>query len=162
ENLPVLVPPGKVGQAVSLPNPGEQLLTDRACTACHKLGDRDGGVAPDLSYEGLIRDDAWVMEHFRNPRSRMPDSIMPSFRFPDGSSHRRPPSLVSRKPPPPAMSPADTYRALCERCHGEKGDGNGKVAWYLDPSPRDFTKAAFMNSKPRDRFVAAIRDGVAG
>jgi len=36
------------------------------------------------------------------------------------------------------------------------------VAWYLDPSPRDFTKAAFMNSKPRNRFVAAIRDGVAG
>ena len=28
-------------------------MTDRACTACHKLRDRDGGIAPDLSYEGL-------------------------------------------------------------------------------------------------------------
>ena len=60
------------------------------------------------------------------------------------------------------MSPAETYKALCERCHGEKGDGEGKVAWYLDPSPRDLTKAAFMNSKPRDRFVASIQEGVAG
>src|SRR5262249_25070935 len=33
---------------------------------------------------------------------------------------------------------------------------------YLDPSPRDFTKAAFMNSKPRDRFIASIREGVPG
>ena len=56
--------------------------TSRACTACHKLGDRDGGIAPDLSFEGLIRDDAWMLDHFQNPRSRMPDSIMPSFRFP--------------------------------------------------------------------------------
>jgi mono/diheme cytochrome c family protein len=54
------------------------------------------------------------------------------------------------------------YRALCERCHGEKGDGQGKVAWYLDPSPRDFTKAAFMASKPRARFVKSIAEGVAG
>ncbi len=60
------------------------------------------------------------------------------------------------------MSPAETYKALCERCHGEKGDGEGKVAWYLDPSPRDLTKAAFMNSKPRERFVASIQEGVAG
>ena len=43
----------------------------------------DGGIAPDLSYEGLIRDDEWLMDHFKNPRSRVPDSIMPAFRFPD-------------------------------------------------------------------------------
>jgi mono/diheme cytochrome c family protein len=36
------------------------------------------------------------------------------------------------------------------------------VAWYLDPSPRDFTKPAFMVSKSRERFVKAIEDGVAG
>ena len=52
------------------------------------------------------------------------------------------------------------YQLKCIGCHGEKGDGNGKVAWYLDPYPREFTKAAFMNSKPRDRFVASIKEGV--
>ena len=54
---------------------GQKLIGDRACTACHKLGSQDGGIAPDLSYEGLIKDDAWLMDHFRNPRSRIPDSI---------------------------------------------------------------------------------------
>ena len=51
ENVAVVIPPGTAGDKA-----GEQLITDRACTACHKLGDRDGGIAPDLSYEGLIRD----------------------------------------------------------------------------------------------------------
>ena len=157
ENVAVVIPPGTAGEKA-----GEQLITDRACTACHKLGDRDGGIAPDLSYEGLIRDNAWLMDHFINPRSRVPDSIMPTFRFPEEDFTRISAYLGSLKTPPPPMSPAETYKALCERCHGEKGDGEGKVAWYLDPSPRDLTKAAFMNSKPRERFVNSIQEGVAG
>ena len=157
ENVAVVIPPGTAGEKA-----GEQLLADRACTACHKLRDRDGGIAPDLSYEGLIRDDAWLMDHFRNPRSRIPDSIMPSFRFPEEDFQRMSAFLGSLKTPPPPAAPAASYQALCQRCHGEKGDGSGKVAWYLDPSPRDFTKAAFMNSKPRDRFLASIQEGVPG
>jgi mono/diheme cytochrome c family protein len=157
ENVAVVIPPGTAGEKA-----GEQLLADRACTACHKLRDRDGGVAPDLSYEGLIRDDEWLMDHFRNPRARVPDSIMPAFRFPEEDFQRIAGYLASLKTPPGAMTGEETYRALCARCHGEKGDGNGKVAWYLDPYPRDFTKAAFMDSKPRDRFVASIKEGVAG
>jgi sulfur oxidation c-type cytochrome SoxX len=156
-NAAVVIPPGTAGEKA-----GEQLLTDRACTACHKLGDRDGGIAPDLSYEGLIRDDGWLMAHFKNPRSRIPDSIMPSFRFPEEDFARLSTYLTSLKTPPKPMAPAETYQALCQRCHGEKGDGNGKVAWYLDPYPRDFTRAGFMNSKPRERFVHSIRIGVPG
>jgi mono/diheme cytochrome c family protein len=60
------------------------------------------------------------------------------------------------------MPPAETFKALCARCHGEKGDGNGKVAWYLDPAPRDLTKAGFMNSKPRERFLHSLGEGVPG
>jgi mono/diheme cytochrome c family protein len=157
ENVAVVIPPGTAGEKA-----GEQLITDRACTACHKLGDRDGGIAPDLSYEGLIRNNAWLMDHFVNPRSRVPDSIMPTFRFPEEDFQRITAYLVTLKTPPSPMAPAETYKALCERCHGQKGDGEGKVAWYLDPSPRDLTKAAFMNSKPRERFVNSIQEGVAG
>jgi len=156
-NIAVVIPPGTAGEKA-----GEQLITDRACTACHKLGQKDGGIAPDLSYEGLIRDNQWMMDHFANPRSRVPDSIMPSFRFPAEDFERITAYLGSLKTPPPAMPPAETYKALCERCHGEKGDGEGKVAWYLDPSPRDFTKAGFMTSKPHTRFVNSIQEGVAG
>jgi mono/diheme cytochrome c family protein len=31
------------------------------------------------------------------------------------------------------------YERRCFFCHGDKGDGNGPVADYLDPRPRDFT-----------------------
>src|SRR5271157_2234130 len=156
-NVAVVIPPGTAGEKA-----GEQLIADRACTACHKLRDRDGGIAPDLGYEGLIRDDAWLMDHFKNPRSRIPDSIMPTFRFPEEDFTRISAYLETLKTPPAPANPSATYHDLCERCHGEKGDGNGKVAWYIDPSPRDFTKAAFMNSKPRDRFVESIKTGVPG
>ncbi|HLK63241.1 MAG TPA: c-type cytochrome [Bryobacteraceae bacterium] len=156
-NIAVVIPPGTAGEKA-----GEQLIGDRACTACHKLNDRDGGVAPDLSYEGLIRDSDWLMAHFKSPRSRVPDSIMPSFRFPDEDFDHITAYLTSLKAPPPRTSPAETYKTLCARCHGDKGDGNGKVAWYIDPSPRDFTKPDFMNSKPRARFVDSIKNGVAG
>src|ERR1039457_1707396 len=157
ENVAVVIPPGTAGEKA-----GEQLIADRACTACHKLHDRDGGIAPDLSYEGLLRDNAWLMDHFVNPRSRVPDSIMPPFRYPEEDFQRITAYLGTLKTSPPPMTPAETYKTLCERCHGEKGDGEGKVAWYLDPSPRDLTKAAFMTSKPRDRFVTSIQEGVPG
>jgi cytochrome c2 len=128
-NVAVVIPPGTAGEKA-----GEQLIADRACTACHKLGDKDGGIAPDLSYEGLIRDNAWLMDHFKNPRSRVPDSIMPTFRFPDEDFEHITAYLGSLKTPPPAMPPAETYKALCERCHGEKGDGKAK--WPGTWTPR--------------------------
>ena len=35
------------------------------------------------------------------------------------------------------------YERYCIFCHGEYGDGRGESAPYLDPKPRDFTKATF-------------------
>ena len=141
---------------------GEKQIGERACTACHKLRDHDGGIAPDLSYEGLVKEEEWIYTHFKNPRSTVPDSIMPSFRLADDEFHAMTAYLSGLRTPPPAMSPADTYKNLCQRCHGEKGDGHGPIAWYLDPYPRDLTKSGFMNSKPLDRFKNSIRNGVAG
>ncbi len=147
---------------VTLAAHGKDLIGEKACTACHKLLDKDGGIAPDLSYEGLERDPEWVFDHFKSPRSRTPDSIMPAFRFGDDDFNAMTAYLVSLKTPPPSMAAAETYKALCQRCHGEKGDGHGPIAWYLDPYPRDLTKAGFMNSKPLDRFVHSIENGVPG
>lgn len=141
---------------------GAEVIKNRACTACHKLGDRDGGIAPDLSFEGLVKDETWIYEHFRNPRSRVSDSIMPAFRLPDEEFRAMSAYLVTLKTPPTAMSPADTFKNLCARCHGEKGDGKGPIAYYLDPAPRDLTKVAFMTTKPRERLLKSIREGVAG
>lgn len=35
------------------------------------------------------------------------------------------------------------YQRYCIFCHGPAGDGTGQSAPYLDPKPRDFTKATF-------------------
>lgn len=141
---------------------GEQLVSDHACTACHKLGTRDGGIAPDLSFEGLLKDEDWLVGHFRNPRSRISDSIMPAFRFPDEEFHVMAGYLAGLRTPPRLAGASDTFKALCARCHGEKGEGQGVTALYLDPAPRDLTKVAFMNSKPNERFVRSIEEGVPG
>jgi sulfur oxidation c-type cytochrome SoxX len=153
---PVDVTPGKERET------GQQLVKDRDCTSCHKLGDVDGGIAPDLSFEGVMRDGPWLVDHFKNPRSTEPDSNMPTFKYTSGEFNAMGAYLGSLKSAPALGTPAETFKALCERCHGEKGDGQGKIAIYLDPYPRDLTKAGFMNSKPYDRFVKSIREGVAG
>lgn len=141
---------------------GAKLVKDRACAACHKLGDVDGGIAPDLSFAGLMKDEKWIGDHFRNPRAVTPDSIMPAFRFAPRDFDEMTAYLVSLKTPPKLDAPAATYKALCQRCHGEKGNGAGPVATYLDPYPRDLTKSGFFNSKPKERFLKSIKDGVGG
>src|SRR5262249_3196497 len=47
------------------------------------------------------------------------------------------------------------FERHCAACHGEKGDGNGVAARFLNPKPRDFTKPSFRlvtttNLKPSD------------
>ncbi len=168
ETRPASQPPAAAPQpsaavsAADLRDRGAGLLRDRACTACHKLGASDGGIAPELTFEGLLKDEAWILQHFKNPRSLVPDSIMPAFRFPEDDFRSLSAYLAGLDVPPPPMNAADTFRTLCSRCHGEKGDGNGLIAPYLDPAPRDLTKASFINSKPPSRFLNSIRGGVGG
>ncbi|MDX1980015.1 MAG: c-type cytochrome [Bryobacteraceae bacterium] len=141
---------------------GRELVKERACAACHKVGEVDGGIAPDLSFEGLIKESEWLMDHFRNPRHVIPDSIMPAFRFAGADFEAMTAYLVSLRTTPATAVAADNFKNLCARCHGDKGDGLGMSATYIDPAPRDLTKVAFMNSKPRERFVESVRNGVHG
>ncbi len=153
---PVVITPSAMLQQ------GETLINDRACLACHRIGSKDGGIAPDLSFEGLVKNEEWILAHFRNPRQTMPDSIMPSFRFTEDEFKAMTAYLAGLKSASKPASAQETYKAFCERCHGDKGDGHGKIAIYLDPYPRDLTKAGFMNSKTMDRLKASIKTGVAG
>ena len=142
---------------------GAELIDKFACTACHKLDGKDGGISPDISYAGLMRDEKWIHDHFRDPRAMMPDSIMPSFRFTEAQFQAMSAYLAGRKTGVPAALAGEAlYKEVCARCHGAKGDGLGPIAIYLDPSPRDLTKTSFMNSKPRERFRKSIQEGVPG
>ena len=64
-------------------------------------------------------------------------SILPTLASADG---------IQQRPPPSRRVIAEgehQYRMRCARCHGEKGDGNGPAADFLDPRPRDFTLGMF-------------------
>jgi mono/diheme cytochrome c family protein len=141
---------------------GEQLVNERACAACHKIGNVDGGIAPDLTFQGLLKDEKWLVAHFKDPRSLVPDSIMPTFAFPESDFKAMSAYLMTLNKVPAFNSNQEIYQGLCMRCHGDKGDGHGMIATYLDPYPRDFTNVGFMNSKPEERFVDSVKNGVGG
>jgi sulfur oxidation c-type cytochrome SoxX len=154
---------GGPAQAAKAVAGGAELIDRFACLACHKMDGKDGGIAPDITFAGLMRDEKWIYDHFKDPRALMSDSIMPSFKFTEAQFQTMSTYLAGRKTPAPAAwNGAELYKEVCARCHGEKGDGLGPIAIYIDPAPRDLTKTAFMNSKPRDRFKKAIQEGVAG
>jgi mono/diheme cytochrome c family protein len=63
----------------------------------------------------------------------------------------------------------EVYANYCVGCHGEKGDGNGPAARFLDPKPRDFRlgrlKFASVSSgeAPRDEdYLRTIKHGLSG
>ncbi len=153
--------PGPAGSQTSAAR-GEKLIQEYACLSCHKLDGKDGGISPDLSYEGMLRDGPWLMDHFHNPRSRVPDSNMPAFGLPEDDFQAMTAYLLTRTAQPPAMTPQETFKTLCARCHGDQGDGHGITSIYLDPAPRDLTRSEFMVSKPESRFLASITLGVPG
>lgn len=165
EWLPVaqIVGPELAGiEALPAVERGRELLPRAGCLSCHKLDDKDGRVGPDLAYSSTQRDHPWLMAHFKDPKSVVPGSLMPPYPLPEAAFDSLSLYLLSRTPPAIPVSPAEQYQALCARCHGEKGQGNGMIAPYLDPKPRDLTKAAFMKTKSRERLIASLRQGVPG
>lgn len=64
---------------------------------------------------------------------------------------------------------AAIFERRCQPCHGTSGDGNGPLAKYLKPLPRDYSKGLFKftstpyGSKPRRAdLVRTLRRGVTG
>src|SRR5512139_149221 len=51
--------------------------------------------------------------------------------------HRRPLTAAD------AVAGKPLYLRECSGCHGERGNGAGPAADYVDPRPRDFTQARF-------------------
>jgi len=53
-------------------------------------------------------------------------------------------------------------KGTCFTCHGKEGNGNGLAAPGLDPSPRNFTNAAFHPLRSDGELFWVIRDGIPG
>jgi cytochrome c len=67
---------------------------------------------------------------------------------------------------PPLPSPAflehgqKVYAQACAPCHGLTGDGNGPVAFAIDPKPRNFRKDKFKAGDNLDQIFATITNGL--
>ncbi len=54
------------------------------------------------------------------------------------------------------------YAKYCAVCHGTEGKGDGFNAFNLDPKPRDFTDARYMNALSDGRLLETISQGGRG
>jgi cytochrome c oxidase cbb3-type subunit III len=54
------------------------------------------------------------------------------------------------------------YRKYCSTCHGVDGKGDGFNAFNLDPKPRDFSDARYMDALTDSRIAETIMQGGRG
>ena len=69
----------------------------------------------------------------------------------------------------PLLAGYHIYQEYCTQCHGVNGDGNGPVAQYLNPKPRNYKPGIFKftstpyGSKPRKSdLILTLKRGVTG
>jgi cbb3-type cytochrome oxidase cytochrome c subunit len=51
------------------------------CNACHQIDGAGQKLGPALDGVGLRRDRAWLEQHFADPKSTSPGSIMPAYKL---------------------------------------------------------------------------------
>lgn len=54
------------------------------------------------------------------------------------------------------------YSENCAVCHGERGDGQSRARFGLNPPPRDFTSATAAAELDRERMIASVTGGREG
>jgi cytochrome c oxidase cbb3-type subunit 2 len=101
--------------------------------------------------------------------ARKPAARPPPAAAPQGQSA----AAEEEKPPPRPLDASKAARGkvafqrYCISCHGDRGDGRGYSAPWLDPKPRDFTRGIFKcrstpsGTLPEDKdLVRTLREGL--
>ncbi len=113
---------------------GRRLFQQKGCLGCHSMGGQGGKVGPALDDVGLRRTPEWMMQHFRDPQTVSPGSVMPRFGFTEAEARALTDFLVHLRDQKVGlgilglMGPVDRGRGIfskygCAGCHGPEGKG---------------------------------------
>ncbi len=129
-------------------------------------------VGPRPNWSGVYRSDEWLIEHFRKPSRHIARSIMPAFPFDDskfyaltymldtlGKKNRDEVREIWEKK---GFSPEVAYQTYCSQCHGEYLHGDGPVAQWIYPIPKNLRNADFLRNFTKENVINSIIHGVKG
>ncbi len=136
-------------KGADLINRGKALVNAKGCRACHVINGRGGTIGPDLTWVGDKAPEqydmsrlsgqrtafAWHVAHLKDPRSLVPDTVMPNFSFGTQDaqalatlvlSWRRAPTAVDYRPGVARTDP-QTPEEVAEEQRMKTGPG----AWFV-------------------------------
>lgn len=129
-------------------------------------------IAPHLNWSGVYRDDEWLMGHFHNPSAYTARSIMPVVPFDDskffmlthmlhilGQKNRDSLREIWNEQ---GFNPPLAYELLCSSCHGVNRQGNGAIAEWIYPIPKNLRNPVFLRNLTKKRAIESITHGVHG
>jgi mono/diheme cytochrome c family protein len=113
---------------------GQHLFQQKGCIGCHSLGGQGGKVGPALDDVGLRRKPEWIVQHFRDPQTVSPGTVMPRFGFTEAEARALTDFLLHQREQkvalslPSLMGPVERGREVfrkygCVGCHGPEGKG---------------------------------------
>ena len=158
--------------------PGEDLLYRGKCLACHKFGEEDGYIAPDLTHIGLMRSAEFIREFLERPNRLIPGAIMPpspldtlerdaltSFLVHESTAHDA--AAHDTAAHEVAVNEHSQVRQLymhqCQRCHAADGSGRCPIEPNLATFPRALTdNGEFFRQIEDQRLQRSIERGIAG
>jgi len=113
---------------------GRRLFQQKGCIGCHSVGGQGGKIGPALDDVGLRRSPEWMVQHFRDPQTVSPGTVMPRFGFTEAEARALTEFLLHLRDQkmaltlPSLMSPVERGREVfrtygCVGCHGPEGKG---------------------------------------
>lgn len=129
-------------------------------------------VGPKPNWSGIYRTDEWLMEHFHNPAGHVSRSIMPILPFDDSKFYaltymldilgKRNRDALRMVWDNKGFQPQVAYQVYCAQCHGDYLQGNGPIASWIYPIPKNLRNAEFLRNLTRENVVESIQHGVKG
>ena len=168
----------------ALEEKGRTVFMREPCTSCHVLTialanvEVPRGFAPNLR-KTAARSRDWYRAYFVDSRAVLPWSPMPFFGYLSDDEidaliaflHRlnkdapARPAVAGEKVPQIPRNPKtylaaqSLYQTYCIGCHGELGNGGGRIGHILSPEPRDFTDALWLSKQTESYLYSVVTDG---